>query len=73
MSAHDSDYKKDRLHEEMSYICSLAKRQFKEHCLVTIIMRNPENIESELVIGDDGDFDAIVAVLNRSKNRTSVK
>lgn len=55
----------EQLHADLALDLDRVMRRFKPGMKVTLVVRNPENVEGDVVIGDDDLNEAIVAIQRR--------
>lgn len=54
----------DQLHDDLSRDLHRIKKRFKPGVKVTLVIRRPDNVEADVVIGDD-DLNETIATIQR--------
>jgi hypothetical protein len=57
-----------RLNDELTKDLDRVKSKFRENCKVTLVVRNPDIEDADVVMGND-DLNEAISAINRMKDR----
>ncbi|MFZ3286585.1 MAG: hypothetical protein WA191_07015 [Telluria sp.] len=59
-------------HQEVAAALDRLSRLFKPGVKLTFIARTPGNVEADMLVSEDNDFDQLAALIDRSRARSEV-